>query len=423
MFAIRATMRVPLARSLTMGAPGRTLGRTPGVCRPVRAHGTMPFLPRSLRRFHNPRNSAQAPWLMGRPRWIQRPQARSVFTKTKAKREKSNTDTFQVTRPTTTKEILQLDGMVYTGAVMFGGIAIFLNTSTKEEKRDWLLWSMRLFRDAGIRKEHVNDEVLATNIATLLESGCNNILASPLFYSVWHLIHRQSLGVSILRGFTGTLRIVPFMTAFYCFAAYIVPYATQHFLKQGDEYETAYQKSQYSLVFGISIVETIVELMGCGVVLNQMTLAPLLLFYPALIGRIVSGVLLQIKKTGAEFENILPASYRDENAPEWQQSVSKALDLLAIDESFFITLFGTSVFQHILNGVTFIMLTRGKATTLGDIGRYMKEGGFAQLLRTIGMRFSFCLGWNWLSSQKKDTSFVQLAIDKSKEGEKASLSE
>ena len=53
---------------------------------------------------------------------------------------------------------------------------------------------MRLFRDAGIRKEHVNDEVLATNIATLLESGCNNIMASPLFYSVWHLIHRQSLG-------------------------------------------------------------------------------------------------------------------------------------------------------------------------------------------------------------------------------------
>ena len=139
------------------------------------------------------------------------------------------------------------------------------------------------------------------------------------------------------------------------------------------------------------------------------------MFYPALIGRIVSGVLLQIKKTGAEFENILPASFKDESASEWQRGLSKGLDLFAIDDSFFITLFGTSVFQHVLNGVTFIMLTRGKATTLGDIGRYMKEGGLAQLLRTVGMRFSFCLGWNWLSSQKKDTSFVQLAIDKCNE--------
>ena len=54
------------------------------------------------------------------------------------------------------------------------------------------------------------------------------------------------------------------------------------FPETGDEYETAYNKSQYSLVFGISIVETIVELLGCGVGLNQMTLAPLLVFLPSL---------------------------------------------------------------------------------------------------------------------------------------------
>ena len=398
MFAVRATMTAPVVRWARV--PGRTFST---VRVAVRAQATGTTWARSS--FQFPRPMTPFPW-------AQRVQTRSVFSKTKMKSDKSAADTFHVTRPTTTKEILQLDGMVYTGAFMFTGIAAFLTTTTKEEKRDWLIWSMRLFRDAGIRKEHVNDEVLATNIATLLESGCNNILASPLFYSVWHMIHRQSFGVSVLRGFTGTLRIVPFMTAFYCFAAFIVPYSTQHFMKQGDEYENAYNKSQYSLVFGISIVETIVELLGCGVGLNQMSLAPLLVFYPALIGRIVSGVLLQIKKTGAEFENILPASFKDESASEWQRGLSKGLDLFAIDDSFFITLFGTSVFQHVLNGVTFIMLTRGKATTLGDIGRYMKEGGLAQLLRTVGMRFSFCLGWNWLSSQKKDTSFVQLAIDK-----------
>jgi hypothetical protein len=57
--------------------------------------------------------------------------------------------------------------------------------------------------------------------------------------------------------------------------------------------------------------EALVELRGCGVTFAQMSPKAFLIFIPALVGRLASGVLLQANKVGKEFENMLPADFRE----------------------------------------------------------------------------------------------------------------
>lgn len=115
---------------------------------------------------------------------------------------------------------------------------------------------------------------------------------------------------------------------------------------------------------------------------------------------------------------VLPDDFRDQNAASWKKSINTVFDGLCLDNSFFITLIGTSLFQHILNGTTFILLTRGKAASVRDFGRYITGGvegtaigGLKQLLRTGGMRFLFCLTWNWLSSHSQEYAWMDAALE------------
>ena len=66
---------------------------------------------------------------------------------------------------------------------------------------------------------------------------------------------------------------------------------------------------------------------------------------------------------------------------------------------------GTSVFQHVLNTVTFVLLTNGKQTTLGQIGSFLAFGlngtlvsGISQFGKTFLMRLGFGWAWNWCST-------------------------
>lgn len=77
-------------------------------------------------------------------------------------------------------------------------------------------------------------------------------------------------------------------------------------------------------------------------------------------------------------------------------------DALALDQTFLITVVGTTVFQHILNGVTYVLLEKGRFNVLRNLGAYLTGGlngtaaGAVQLLaRTFMMRFFFVLTWNW----------------------------
>ena len=63
--------------------------------------------------------------------------------------------------------------------------------------------------------------------------------------------------------------------------------------------------------------------------------------------------------------------------------------------------------QHILNSITRVLLTRGKVTTLLDITKFMLGGpggtvlsGLSQFGKTFLMRFGFSWAWNWCTSQQ-----------------------
>ena len=306
------------------------------------------------------------------------------------------------------KERAQVDSMVYIGVAAFLGAQAFDRCASDETKQNLAEAVIGWYRWVGVKEEYVTNRQLADDYIKKYLAACINcLLASPAFYFLYHLIHEQGLKWSLARSFTGTVRIVPIMAVMYGATAMTTPILNNYFQSQGQSYKDATSTSQVVvLIGGMSFLESVVELQGCGVPLANITPTAILVFMPALIGRIVAGVFVQASKTGQTFENVLPESWKSPDAPAWQRQINGIFDTLCIDTSFFITLFGTGVCQYILNGVTFILLQKGRAMTLGDVGRYVTGGinGSAasasyQFGKTLGMRFGFCSVWNWCSSQ------------------------
>jgi len=234
------------------------------------------------------------------------------------------------------------------------------------------------------------------------------LMASPVFYFMFSIMHSQTVAVSCVRSITGSLRIVPFMGFFYGFFACVCPFVTDYFMKGGQTYDEANgTAAMVVMLSGFVFIEALVELRGCGVTFSQMTASSFLLFIPALVGRLAAGVLTQQQKVGTESEPLLPASWLD--GPTWQQHTYMTAEMLHIDREFFITTGGTTVFQHVLNGITWVLLTRGKAATIPDILKFIFGGmqgtalsGALQFGKTFVMRFGFGWAWNWCSSQQVD---------------------
>ena len=110
--------------------------------------------------------------------------------------------------------------------------------------------------------------------------------------------------------------IIPIMAVMYGATAAATPVLNEIFQSRGQSYAEATSTSQVVvLIGGMSFLESIVELQGCGVPLSNITPTAILVFMPALIGRIVAGVFVQASKTGQEFNNVLPSSWASENAP------------------------------------------------------------------------------------------------------------
>jgi len=306
------------------------------------------------------------------------------------------------------KERAQVDTMVYVGVASFFGWNAFEIFASDDTKRNIAKSVIGWYRNMGVKSEHISDSQLVNDYMKKYMAACINcLLASPAFYFLYHLIHQQGFAWSVARSFTGTVRIIPIMAVMYGATAAATPVLNEIFQSRGQSYAEATSTSQVVvLIGGMSFLESIVELQGCGVPLSNITPTAILVFMPALIGRIVAGVFVQASKTGQEFNNVLPSSWASENAPEWQRRANGLFNTLCIDTSFFVTLFGTGVCQYILNGVTFVLLQKGRAMTLGDVGRYVGGGingsplsAVNQFGKTLGMRFGFCSVWNWCSSQ------------------------
>lgn len=109
----------------------------------------------------------------------------------------------------------------------------------------------------------------------------------------------------------------------------------------------------------------------------------------------------------------------------------RLFETLALDKEFLITCAGTSVFQHVLNGISWVhgpagalksaglgeadgrrlsaqvLLTRGKATGIMDIAKFVFGGmagtplsGLSQFGKTFVMRLGFSWAWNWCTAQQ-----------------------
>ena len=290
-------------------------------------------------------------------------------------------------------EQAQIDGNFYLGAGMLAACGAAIMGTSDEQKKKVVVATVNAYRACGVSVSNVSDEKLVKDhIVTNIWAAKCLALASPSFYFMWNLTHSETLVTSLLRSVTGTVKIIPFTTALYGLLSLTIPLAMSTMFKEQD-YEAAKGNSKIAMmVSGLASIEAMIELRGCGVTVMP-TVGSFLIFYPALLGRLATGVLLQQGKVGTESTNILPDDFRAADAPEWKVSTNDLFDTLAIDQAFFVTLGGTTIFQHILNGVTLVLRDQGQGTTVKQIGKYIVGGmegtamsGANMLMRTFMLR-------------------------------------
>jgi len=301
----------------------------------------------------------------------------------------------------------QVDSGMWQGAALLGGVLLGVQAASDEQRKTAVTSLLAGYRVAGLDPEHISDKVLIQDfVRKNAAAACNVLMASPAFYFLFAKIHGCSVAVSSVRAITGTLRIVPFMGAFYGLFAVICPFVTSYFMGRGQSYDEARGTASIAVMLsGFVFIEAVVELRGCGVTFAQMAPSSFLIFIPALVGRLATGVLTQQEKVGQESEPLLPESWRD--GPTWQQHTYMTFDMLALDKEFLVTCAGTTVFQHILNGITWVLLSRGKTASLVEICKFIVGGmngtalsGLSQFGKTFVMRFGFGWTWNWCTTQQ-----------------------
>jgi len=299
-----------------------------------------------------------------------------------------------------------VDRGFWQGSALLGGllaVGYFVPTETQAKG---LTGAVKAFRSLGVSPTHIPDAALMNDyFRRNLLAFHNVMLASPSFYFLWHLVHNAGVTTSAVRSVTGTVRIVPFLCVLYGGCAVLLPIGTNSLMARGYNYKDASLYSAAGALFtAMAVLEALAELRGCGVTWDQMNAPALSCFSVALIGRLATGVLVQQQKIGKTFENALPPEWR--GASGYKGTLHRTFETLCIDNDFFRTLVGTSIFQHLLNSITYVLLTRGHATTLRHIGQYLTGGlngttasAIQQFARTVALRLGFCGCWNWLSAQ------------------------
>ena len=130
------------------------------------------------------------------------------------------------------------------------------------------------------------------------------------------------------------------------------------------------------------------------------------------VGRLLTGIVTQTQKVGQEESAPLLPKEWEYSEQIWQAHMYRTFERLALDKEFVVTCAGTSIFQHVLNSVTWVLLTNGKQTTLGQICSFLAFGlngtlvsGMSQFGKTFLMRLGFGWAWNWCSTQSNAIEF------------------
>jgi hypothetical protein len=281
-------------------------------------------------------------------------------------------------------ENLNITPLAKVGAVLLAGIYTVSHLTPNETKNSLASTYISLFH------RFIDPTLISSNDAreavwTSYKAGLNVFATSPLFYSLYHLIHRSGLPKrhhipqSLLRGFTGTAATIPAVFIMYGTAAVALPAIRAQYMKHGYTKEEAKKLSEGTVFLGLAApLEFAVEAAGCGVKPSQMLsrLAPVA---TALITvRLASGVLVQYRALNSEIDD----------------PVRQYTDLGK-------TVLGTSVAQHGLNGCMRAMSdgTGGKGylkyLTTGDtLGKGTRITSLRQMGGTLLQRTAFGFAWN-----------------------------
>jgi len=317
----------------------------------------------------------------------------------------------------------QVDSGFFQGTVLFAGVMFGAQASSEEQRAATLDGLVGWYRAMGVSSNITDRQLIEDFVRKNVAAAANVVMASPVFYFTFSAIVGERVAVSSVRAMTGTMRIVPFMGVFYGAFAIISPFLVDYFMGRGQTYEAATGTAGLVMIMsGFVAIEAVVELRGCGVLFSQMTASSFAIFIPALVGRLACGVLLQQAKTGGGDESsfvLLPASWGEAGAPTWQAHTYALFERLHIDKDFAVTSVGTTVFQYILNAVTYVLLTKGKTAAMRDFFSFMAFGmggtvlsGVGQFTKTLAMRSCFGFAWNLASSQPVDMPAFDAALDR-----------
>ncbi|MDN3504427.1 MAG: hypothetical protein P0S95_02490 [Rhabdochlamydiaceae bacterium] len=285
-------------------------------------------------------------------------------------------------------------------ALWFGGSFLLDDTTKTQIANQWTkaqtaIGNIKHISDADLKKGAFQGVVGVEGV----------VLSSPLFYGVFHLIHPERrnktsaktsiprtpsfisissrnvlrhLFSSSLKGISGSLAAAPAMFAFYGLATLIIPIIQDKLITDEITPKQAKSLAESVTILGAAPLEFVIEFQGCGGSFNQLQPGASLLGTAAIVGRLVAGVLIQLRAAGSE-----------------DKSKKKEL------EDFLVTLVGTTLSQHLINATMKAQI--GKAGLPG-VWNYLKVGhisgvgttgaSLARLGGTFFQRLTFVLAWN-----------------------------
>ena len=164
----------------------------------------------------------------------------------------------------------QVDSGFFQGSALIGGMVLGVQMASEEQRERGVALVLKGFRAVGLDRRitdrqvlflfslthpmhphmshphfpHISPECLVLQIIEdylqkNVAAAINVIYASPAFYFLFASMHQQTFAVSCVRAITGSMRIVPFMGAFYGTFALIHPFVTSYCIARGEEYEAA----------------------------------------------------------------------------------------------------------------------------------------------------------------------------------------
>jgi hypothetical protein len=303
---------------------------------------------------------------------------------------------------------IQMTPLAKTGAVLLAGTFVVSTFLPEKEKNKIVTKYVSEFQK-WVDPKLISNAEARDALWKSYQAGVNVVITSPLFYSLYHFIHRSGLPMrhhipqSLLRGFTGTAATLPAVMLMYGTAAVALPaieaeYLRKGYLKEkipGQKTTTAADMAEATVFLGLGApIEFVVEASGCGISPSKMLsrIAPVATTF--VVGRLASGVLVQYRALDTEITD--PLTEKKEDPLREYKDLGK-------------TVFGTSIAQHGLNGCMRALAdgTGGKGILryLGS-GDTLEKGTALTSLRQVGgtvlQRTAFCAAWNHLSHQKPE---------------------